>query len=995
MKRNLLAVVLLLCSGFGIMASEGGVISNANKNDVRFIKNNKRLPDVAYQQELRERDSWKNFMNANGTWYVVFNEENAKPHRAFGHPIPVFGMDAEAKALNFINTKLSGFSIPVSDLSLRSNVNSQKFQYVHFFQKYNGLTVLGSDLYVKMTPDGKVISFGCDVFNDISISTAAGISSAMAGTKAQAGLVDPIVSTVVNPELFILPIPEFKENVYKLVYEVTVSTLDNTMVPARYKTLVDATTGEILSRTNEVKHETAASPAPAPAAATDVTITGTVYPTNPYAPSATVPLRNLKIVESATTYHSDSLGYVGLAASSPTTVNLSLEGYWSKVKTGTVTPAFSATVNPGSNNLSFDSDANIRELSAYYHVNIIHDYMKTKFPAFTGMDIQLPTNVDLTTGTCNAFYDGTSINFYALGGGCNSMAQIGDVVYHEYGHGINNTYYGSLGGSFQNGAMDEAYADTWALGVTENPVLGIGMDDVDPTVFVRRYDINKKVYPQDIVGEVHADGEIIAGAWWDTGENLANHQQMMNLYSETFNGLVTGPDGTEGQVYVDVLIEALTDDDVPANGGDNDITNGTPNDNAIVDAFALHGITLLSNATVIHTAVMSSPAMTAIPITANVSVVYPWALSAVKVYYKLNRTGAWTGLSMTNTSGTTYTASIPAQPQGTVIGYYIGLEGTTGVMSAVQPVAADLANPNIPYFILNGVTLMHEEDFDDNFGAWGVGIPSDDATTGLWVVDVPIGSFYTPGDPSTIVQPDQQHTPGGQYCAITGNAPNASSALGTSDVDGGETTLESPIYDLSSYTTPIFTYYRWYINNPPSGANPGNDTWEVQISNDGTTWVKVERTNVSDKSWRRFAFRVKDYVTLSSNVQVRFVAEDSVIVGAYLDGGSLVEAAVDDMYLYEEGVSGVNESQSLLGLSVYPNPATNAFTVNYQVMKSEDMVLEIYNATGSLVYKEVIAENGIGVHRLKVESSGFSPGLYFLNLKTGKQNHMQKIAITK
>ena len=31
----------------------------------------------------------------------------------------------------------------------------------------------------------------------------------------------------------------------------------------------------------------------------------------------------------------------------------------------------------------------------------------------------------------------------------------------------------------------------------------VGWDLVDPNVYVRRYDINKKVYPQDLTGEVH------------------------------------------------------------------------------------------------------------------------------------------------------------------------------------------------------------------------------------------------------------------------------------------------------------------------------------------------------------------------------------------------------------------------------------------------------------------------------------------------------------
>ena len=187
-------------------------------------------------------------------------------------------------------------------------------------------------------------------------------------------------------------------------------------------------------------------------AATDITINATVYPTHVYNANAVMPLRNLKMVNASTPYNTDATGYIGLTNSSPTSVTFALEGLWSKVRTGGVTPSYTTTVNPGANTLSFNANSNIRELSAYYHVNVVHDYMKTKFPAFTNMDNPLQTNVD-ATGTCNAFYNGTSINFYATGGGCNSLAQVGDVVYHEYGHGINDKFYQSQGGSFDNGGM--------------------------------------------------------------------------------------------------------------------------------------------------------------------------------------------------------------------------------------------------------------------------------------------------------------------------------------------------------------------------------------------------------------------------------------------------------------------------------------------------------------------------------------------------------------
>ena len=78
------------------------------------------------------------------------------------------------------------------------------------------------------------------------------------------------------------------------------------------------------------------------------------------------------------------------------------------------------------------------------------------------------------------------------------------------------------------------------------------------------------------------------------------------------------------------------------------------------------------------------------------------------------------------------------------------------------------------------------------------------------------------------------------------------------------------------------------------------------ITDDGVNWVYVENTLSSDLSWRRNAFRVKDYVNLTSSVQLKFIASDSIRPGQYLDGGSLIEAAVDDLYLYESLSSGTS-----------------------------------------------------------------------------------------
>ena len=94
----------------------------------------------------------------------------------------------------------------------------------------------------------------------------------------------------------------------------------------------------------------------------------------------------------------------------------------------------------------------------------------------------MQTNIDVT-GSCNAYYDGSSINFYAQGGGCHATANLPDVVYHEYGHAINNGRYNG-GSGMWNGGLNEGYADIWALSLTEIPVLGYGWDLVDPNILL-------------------------------------------------------------------------------------------------------------------------------------------------------------------------------------------------------------------------------------------------------------------------------------------------------------------------------------------------------------------------------------------------------------------------------------------------------------------------------------------------------------------------------
>ena len=187
-----------------------------------------------------------------------------------------------------------------------------------------------------------------------------------------------------------------------------------------------------------------------------------------------------------------------------------------------------------------------------------------------------------------------------------------------------------------------------------------------------------------------------------------------------------------------------------------------------------------------------------------------------------------------------------------------------------------------------------------------------------------------------------QKTPGGLKCAVTGNAILASSPIYNSDVDGGRTTLQSPLINISGSLEPVVSYWRWYTNDQGS-APQSEDFWQTYISGDGVNFIPVENILIPDHSWRRFAFRVSDYLPSATEITLRFVADDENIE-------SVVESAVDDIEIYSKNLNnGIASINTVDNLTVYPNPAATALKVNLSLQRPENISFEVVNNLGQTV----------------------------------------------
>jgi hypothetical protein len=332
-----------------------------------------------------------------------------------------------------------------------------------------------------------------------------------------------------------------------------------------------------------------------------------------------------------------------------------------------------------------------------------------------------------------------------------------------------------------------------------------------------------------------------------------------------------------------------------------------------------------------------------------------------------------------------YEAFIPAQAGGTWVDYYIVAEDTEG-KRATHPSGAPA---DVHTFFVGTITAIVEHDFETDQG-WTVGDVGDNATTGIWERCDP---------EATEAQPEDDHTPDpGVRAYITECAAGVSQ--GSYDVDGGKTTLLSPVFDLSDYSNARVRYHRWYSND--TGASPETDDWVVDVSADaGSTWVRIETLSSSNRTWHLVERNLSDYIELTSDVKFRFIARDD-------EPGSIVEAGIDDFSIvyYEDALSGLADvgrpgAGRIMLSQNEPNPFSPETAIRLTVpVPGQEVTLRIFDVAGREVRTLLRDEKVVGTRTVRWDGRNeageeTAAGLYFCRLDAGRIRLSRKIVLVR
>ena len=171
-----------------------------------------------------------------------------------------------------------------------------------------------------------------------------------------------------------------------------------------------------------------------------------------------------------------------------------------------------------------------REVMAYYHVDRAHARLRELgFGQVVNFAIEI--DVDFSTDD-DSEYDPTTkhMNF---GTGGVPDAEDAEVILHEYGHAIQDDQVPGFGEGNEAGAMGEGFGDFWATSFyadlkpsSMRPLVATW----DATAYsgseppaLRRVDTNKH-YPQDMLNNIHQDGEMWSATLWQLREAVGRRR---------------------------------------------------------------------------------------------------------------------------------------------------------------------------------------------------------------------------------------------------------------------------------------------------------------------------------------------------------------------------------------------------------------------------------------------------------------------------------------
>ncbi len=753
-----------------------------------------------------------------------------------------------------------------------AQIGGQNKMAVHFTQKQQGVRLVRGGCSVLFAEDGTLLAIDTTGLPGIeNFSTAPLVDQYTAISIANTRFVSDNqrrAESIELPELVIIRHQPGKTAEPRLAWSIEMRAESGSVVPVGKRIFVaaDNTLPEVLQVDELVHHQQVSGNVQAWASP------GTL-PDMSSNPEALFTMADMTVTSPAGNTTTDSNGDFSIATSGTSAVDVTMKftGTWARVLDDSGAEySITTSLTPGNpKNIAMNPSkgaADTSEANAFRGLGDFHDWVKAQNPSDTKMDFRATANVMLSS-TCNAYYNGSSINFYAAGGGCNNTAY-STIVAHEHGHWANDKY-GSGNGS---DGFGEGNADVYSNYIYDTPITGEYFFTSGGYI---RTGLNTRQYCGDgnggCYGQVHADGEVLMGALWkvrdrlnNTLGNAAGDAVSDMLHSAWMNGY------NDGQIHSIVEEHWLALDDTDGN-----IWNGTPNFQDIDNGFRDQGFpgVDLQLIDIVHTP-LGDTQNEAGPylVDAQISSWVGATITGAEVLYSVND-GPEQTLNMSQ-SGATWSANIPGQISPAKVEYHILAHDSVG-NNVQDPRTGEYS------FIVGVVTRLYFNDFEASTNeGWTHG---QIATQDDWQRGTPTGASGTNSWGVAWQDPNTAYSGSKCWANDLGNSGWNGSYM--PDVNNW---LESASIDCTGAIGVKLRFQRWL-----SVEQGIYDNARIYV-NGSLAWENPSGTHIQETGWSEQEIDISNWADNNSSVKIKFTLESDA--GLELGGW-----AIDDLELLTIG----------------------------------------------------------------------------------------------
>ncbi len=304
--------------------------------------------------------------------------------------------------------------------------------YVYIPRVVDGIPVRGNAVTATLN-HGNLVLLGLASWGDVDAALVPAITASEAEARAEAFL-DPfrVESRSKGPHLELVPADGGDALSYRLAWVIESRVAGDL---GRWETLIDARTGEVLAledRNQYAQHQ----------------VVGGVFPVSNdgSGPEGTEqagwPMPWADTAPGGTSF-TDGGGNAGCI---PGSISTTLSGRFVKIldTCGAISETNAGNIDLGT---SAGHDCTVpagrsagdthSARSGFYELNRMKEQARGQLPTNGWLQQQLTANMNIVS-TCNAFWNGTTVNFFRSGGGCGNTGEIAAVFDHEWGHGMDN-----------------------------------------------------------------------------------------------------------------------------------------------------------------------------------------------------------------------------------------------------------------------------------------------------------------------------------------------------------------------------------------------------------------------------------------------------------------------------------------------------------------------------------------------------------------------------